>query len=351
MTIETVRETKREYWVDFLKGIAIVLVVLGHCDLPGYLRDAIYLFHMPLFFMISGYLDNSHREANLWNVVKKKAPRLLWPYLTYGVIVILWKTLINIGAEGNFTALLGKRILAFVYGNHIWENNYDYIGTLWFLVGLFCVICISWLLHRIRSEKIRLAITAAVALFGALFSKLLLQWNVRLPWALDVALVAILFYELGIWWKQHRKCTDGKALLWASLSLMVGFGLGACNIYLYIQEPPRIGMLDLTFGNVPLFFISVVLICLGFMMVTSCLYSRRGSKLVEYMGRQSLVIMVAHRYILSVLVAVGNRIVPGVSAWVYFLLTTAMSVFAAFIVEKKLPFLNDFRYVKKIKCK
>lgn len=190
---ESLRQTGRESWVDFLKGIAIILVVLGHCDLPAFLINTVYLFHMPLFFMISGYLDNSHKENSLWAVVKKKAPRLLWPYLTYGVIVILWKTLTGIGAEGNFTTLLLKRIIAFVYGNYIWENNYDYIGTLWFLVGLFCVICISWLLHRIRLEKVRLVVTAAVALFGGIFSKLLVKWGIRLPWCSDIALVAIFF--------------------------------------------------------------------------------------------------------------------------------------------------------------
>lgn len=131
-------------------------------------------------------------------------------------------------------------------------------------------------------------------------------------------------------------------------SLFIGFGLGACNLLWYTSNP---GMLPLEFGSVPLYLGGASLICLGFMIVTSCLYGRRRSKLVEYMGKQSLTIMIAHLYILSVLVAVGNKIVPGMSTWVYFLLTTAMSVFAAFIVDKKLPFLNDFRYVKKIKCK
>ena len=345
----TLQQTRRVHWVDFLKGIAIILVVLGHCDLPTFLINTVYLFHMPLFFMISGYLDNSHKERSLRAVVKKKAPRLLWPYLTYGVIVILWKTLTGYGQQGNFTTLLLKRITAFVYGNYIWENNYNYIGTLWFLVGLFCVICISWLHHRIRSEKARLVIAAAVALCGALFSKLLLQWNVRLPWCLDVALVAILFYELGLWYRQRKKSADGKALLAGSLLLVAGFGVGVCNVY--VAGSTRIGMLPLTFGSVPLFLVGAVLICLGFMIVAGCLYGRIRLKLIEYAGRQSLTIMIAHLYILSVLVAIGNRIVPGVSPWIYFLLTTVLSVLAAFIVDKYLPFLNDFRYAKKSKCK
>ncbi|OYP59578.1 acyltransferase family protein, partial [Prevotella sp. P3-122] len=51
---------KRLQYVDFLKGFAILCVVVGHiaafnpkCDL---LIDFVYSFHMPLFFFISGFL-------------------------------------------------------------------------------------------------------------------------------------------------------------------------------------------------------------------------------------------------------------------------------------------------------
>ena len=59
----------REEWVDNIKGMAILLVVIGHVidgfELNGIYGsakyawntiDLIYSFHMPLFFMISGYL-------------------------------------------------------------------------------------------------------------------------------------------------------------------------------------------------------------------------------------------------------------------------------------------------------
>ncbi len=58
---------QREDWIDVLKGLAIILVVLGHV-LDGAtgqslfaddgwmvkLHEAIYIFHMPLFFLLSG---------------------------------------------------------------------------------------------------------------------------------------------------------------------------------------------------------------------------------------------------------------------------------------------------------
>lgn len=39
---------------DAVKGLGILLVVLGHSGCPAYLHDFIYLFHMGLFFYVSG---------------------------------------------------------------------------------------------------------------------------------------------------------------------------------------------------------------------------------------------------------------------------------------------------------
>ncbi len=47
---------KREYWLDIAKSIGIFLVVLGHTSINENLKIFIYSFHMPLFFLISGFL-------------------------------------------------------------------------------------------------------------------------------------------------------------------------------------------------------------------------------------------------------------------------------------------------------
>lgn len=63
---KSVVKEQRDTRIDFLKGIAILLVVLGHIidgnmaqgvihgEWLNYLYNAIYLFHMPLFFVLSG---------------------------------------------------------------------------------------------------------------------------------------------------------------------------------------------------------------------------------------------------------------------------------------------------------
>ena len=47
---------QRQAWIDVLKGVGMILVVIGHTSEKNVLNDWVYTFHMPLFFALSGYL-------------------------------------------------------------------------------------------------------------------------------------------------------------------------------------------------------------------------------------------------------------------------------------------------------
>ena len=67
---------KQHYlWADITKGIAIILVIMGHSFAStGNICKFIFLFHMPLFFLISGYFFNfSKYYNNLKALIKKSA--------------------------------------------------------------------------------------------------------------------------------------------------------------------------------------------------------------------------------------------------------------------------------------
>ena len=51
----------RLQWLDEVKGLGILLMVIGHAGAPKYLVHWIYGFHMPLFF---GWLDTFLITAN-----------------------------------------------------------------------------------------------------------------------------------------------------------------------------------------------------------------------------------------------------------------------------------------------
>ena len=91
--------------LDRAKGIAILLVVFGHLvpqeDPPGLtwydpLRVAIYLFHMPFFMYLSGYVTFWSGAAtvapNRWaGLVGRRARRLLVPFFGFGCAILAGK--------------------------------------------------------------------------------------------------------------------------------------------------------------------------------------------------------------------------------------------------------------------
>src|SRR5687767_3873922 len=105
MQIESGRATavpsgfpSRESWIDTAKGWGILLVVLGHALrglqnaqlLPtsgwSHALDAwIYSFHMPLFFLLSGFFMEKAVHKPLDRALKDRAKTLLWPYLVWSV--------------------------------------------------------------------------------------------------------------------------------------------------------------------------------------------------------------------------------------------------------------------------
>ena len=105
-------EKQREIWVDNVKVIACILVVLGHFfqsmtksdvlpanDLYQWFNQTIYYFHVPLFFICSGYLYQKLsvvNDAHSWGRnVLKKIINLGIPYFVFSFATWLLKTVFS----------------------------------------------------------------------------------------------------------------------------------------------------------------------------------------------------------------------------------------------------------------
>lgn len=73
---------------DILKGIGILLMIVGHLLMGQGTRifDFIYSFHMPLFFIVTGYF---YKQEPLSTLIKKNRDQLLFPYLVMCFIIIV----------------------------------------------------------------------------------------------------------------------------------------------------------------------------------------------------------------------------------------------------------------------
>lgn len=73
-------------WIDVARGIGIIAVVIGHVWTHGGLRDAMYSFHMPLFFLLSGLLSRPQPVAHF---TRRQLGSQMRPYAAFLILLIL----------------------------------------------------------------------------------------------------------------------------------------------------------------------------------------------------------------------------------------------------------------------
>ena len=159
---------EREIWVDNVKVIACVLVVLGHFfqsmtkanilpenELYGWFNTTIYYFHVPLFFICSGYLYQKYNrvnDADSWiRNVSKKALALGVPYITFSTATWILKTVFS----GNVNDQLGS------LGDTLFLHP---TAPYWYLYALFFIFLVTPTFNSMKAATVGLvvALTAKV---------------------------------------------------------------------------------------------------------------------------------------------------------------------------------------------
>lgn len=188
-------ERQEIVWMDWAKLIGIFLVVFGHIFQitdNGYhpvlqdLWNIIYLFHMPLFFVLSGYMYKESRN------LKKVFLTLVIPYLIYQTLFLPYVLYGNICQSGFSFLLLNKQFLGALLGDgyNTPISLYDCIPC-WFIVS---VIQIRVLFHFIPINK---TTTILLSTFCPVLLLILNLSNVDLYFCLDSTLMAIPYFLLG----------------------------------------------------------------------------------------------------------------------------------------------------------
>ena len=140
----------RNQFVDIMRGIAMLLVVLGHtmtgCTVDSqksFLFNIIWSLQMPLFILISGYVTKYSRPISdgkgLWKYVKRRTvsymlPWAVWSFLVRGIIF---------GQDGflNVKHLLWNM-----------DSGYWFLATIWTISMIFGVA--SFVAERASKENL-----------------------------------------------------------------------------------------------------------------------------------------------------------------------------------------------------
>ncbi|MBR8838418.1 MAG: acyltransferase family protein [Stigonema ocellatum SAG 48.90 = DSM 106950] len=192
--------TTRIPWVDNLRAFGILSIVLVHTGrIDGRLDLYATSFFMPLFFFLSGFfVKESIREEKFIPFAKIKAQRLLIPYLTFSFIsYVLWFFLIRKFKE---EPLPSDPIVHFFSNIMYGVGGYGWLNfniTLWFFPCLFVTELIFFFLIRLPSRKSLGVILFVLSIIGYFFFQVIDIEKFRLPFGVDVALTAVVFYAIG----------------------------------------------------------------------------------------------------------------------------------------------------------
>ena len=273
---------ERQGWVDFAKFFSIFLVVSYHIlpYLTGYCDDILRSVRMPFFFLISGYLFRTDKFPNYRSFFIHRGKQLLVPYFLFSIsFFLVWLMIRNdiMGNEHDINALWYKPILELIEG-----RPELVLHSFWFLTCLFSIQTIYYFLHRFVDKRVVFVIVLLLPFINCLTG------FYKLPWHVDSAFKYIPYYALPNLFKD--KITGFKNIPVALLSLVVFTGL---SILIYDMENYwlRTGLRIIT-------SISIMPPYILFCRFLSKNLPQKVGNIVEYIGKNTIIILAFHMYIL-----------------------------------------------------
>ena len=269
---------ERLAYIDTLRGIGIILVILGHVyEVPSFIHDAIYGFHMPLFFVISGFLYNItyHNASPTIAYIKKRAKNYLLPYYLFAFInlglLIVWNRFL-LHKNTDFAQIIHyvNGILC-CYSDMLHMPN---CTPIWFLMSLFFAsILFRWMLRSFRKHT-------WIAFVGSMLIGYTLSFltDQRVPLKLDTVFMAVFFMFVGFWIRQKDLL---KAPLWICVIGLPGLVLGSWN---------PVGMNENSYGNLLVFLPASLSVIYSLMLICSQGFLCR-STILRRLGKHSLLIV------------------------------------------------------------
>ena len=215
---------QRNTFIDFLKGTLILLVVIGHAmqfvvyrDDGGYWGDpffkAIYMFHMPLFMLVSGYLSrHSIRTRPPLDLVALRFCQLIVPIFVWAAMFSVAR--ISVLRPEGFSSLL-------------FDVGREGVESLWYLWVLFAATALTVLTSRFRRAE---PLAMVAILIGALFAPPVVHLD-KLQFLLPFFWIGYTAAGQGGEWL--AKFDRGAVLAGAAAVTVVGFALWSEETYIY----------------------------------------------------------------------------------------------------------------------
>lgn len=214
-------KVKQRYdWVDVAKALGIILVVVAHAMTKDtYLWNVIQQFHMPLFFVLSGFFFKAHENKNTKQYIIGKIKRLWIPYFIVNVAYCF----IDFTSLQTFLKELIKTIFML--------ENKGVFGATWFLQVLFYLSILNYSIDKLlKNEK-----TQKGGWLLLLIISILLGRFTSISHHISTTFTAEAFYLIGYFIKKSevhiklRKLSMNKKVILSMISLVILLSISTIN--------------------------------------------------------------------------------------------------------------------------
>lgn len=258
---------ERDSALDALKGCGIILMIIGHSLFPSILARPFLVFHMPLFFIVSGYL---FKEKPVVELVKKNFKRVIIPYLFTGCIMWLCLALLNEQYDWGISLLFGN-----AYKTLCWDMSYT-VGPLWFLISFFFAALLFSLVNKIPQKWLQMVILL-ILFYISLWIKDAVN---MLPLGILPAIPGALFFFLGNSLKKYRiKLFNKGTIILGAICYLI------CCLY---------GQLAMSWHIYRLQFVQIIAAFFSTIILYEILKKIKHKSFLSYVGMYSLPFMCIH---------------------------------------------------------
>lgn len=287
MTEVSVHSGSRLEWIDWMKAIGIYLIVLGH--FYSYGDKFVYVFHVPLFFIISGFLCKKENDRNVfW---RKLWYNLVIPLLIMTFIIFIFACFLQV-LNGTFEFITFYWFVRNVFFGMV--SGYD---SLWFV---YTLILLKILFQYCSSNKVFYSLTLAMLALSYIynncdFSKFPFFFNE--PNAIVDVCAAFPFFALGIFSCQYKETLN----IWSNkvmLVLLLIGGLFLVSLCWYYNG--GIGLHCCYYGN------SMVLFLLGAISGSMMIFAAskllgHAPKIVVFVSQGTIIILGFHKLFINLI--------------------------------------------------
>ena len=300
-------EQKRDKTLDVLKGIGIILMVVGHSGSPC--TNFIYLFHMALFFVASGYVWNDKKVKDFTALKQGLLARVRGLWLPYtvgnGIFTLLNNGFVQLGLYPEELRMTTKQMVVNLAKNLLFAGDTRFGGASWFLRTLFIVsvghLLVRYVVCRMKHGRVAFGVVVALTLIGA---EVINQTHWKFPMGAETVFcgyAAFLFGMLMRRWQFPQRLGKYQWIA-APAAFVVLFLLGRFD---------NVGLGAGNIGSNLLFFVAVTLS--GWVLTWGVSSLARGAvaDALAYCGRHTMWVVMVHFLSFKPVAYIYLRIVGG----------------------------------------